>query len=117
MLLAFMAQTFDRFMIEADFYANRNYVAANLCENKDKPWLHCCGKCQLNKKLKEHDNNDEQNTESKGINKDEVISSKSFFPQLTFFTATVLHEYQQFICGPVSNYNGNIFHPPANAIA
>lgn len=35
----------------AAFYTNQNYIEQNLCVNKDKPWMHCDGQCQLNKKL------------------------------------------------------------------
>lgn len=34
------------------YMANRNYIAANLCENKAKPKMKCNGKCQLAKQLK-----------------------------------------------------------------
>jgi len=30
---------------------NKDYIAANFCENKDKPELHCYGKCHLDKQL------------------------------------------------------------------
>jgi len=32
---------------------NKNYYAKVLCENKNKPMLHCNGKCRLSKELKE----------------------------------------------------------------
>ena len=32
---------------------NKEYIAENLCENKDKPILKCDGKCHLAKQLKE----------------------------------------------------------------
>ena len=31
---------------------NKNYIAQNLCENRDKPQMKCCGKCYLRKQLK-----------------------------------------------------------------
>jgi len=40
----------------ATFIANEDYVAANLCVNKDHPEMHCNGHCQLDKKL--HDDQD-----------------------------------------------------------
>lgn len=30
---------------------NKTYIAQNLCENRNKPELNCCGKCVLHKKL------------------------------------------------------------------
>lgn len=34
------------------YYANKGFIASVLCENKDKPRLHCNGKCYLQKQLK-----------------------------------------------------------------
>ncbi|HEU4716892.1 MAG TPA: hypothetical protein VFU15_03625 [Bacteroidia bacterium] len=36
----------------ADYLLNRNYIANVLCENRDKPKMHCNGKCHLMKELK-----------------------------------------------------------------
>lgn len=35
-----------------DFTLRQDYIATYLCENRDKPSLHCDGKCYLAKKLK-----------------------------------------------------------------
>ncbi|UMB60600.1 hypothetical protein MHL31_16175 [Lutibacter sp. A80] len=47
-----------------NYYANYDYIAAELCENKDKPYLECNGKCYLKKQLKEvnHTNHDHKST-------------------------------------------------------
>jgi len=37
----------------AGFEMNEAYIAKELCVNKDKPQLHCNGKCYLMKKLKQ----------------------------------------------------------------
>src|ERR1039458_1757492 len=53
-ILAFVGillQTFSQVVIVAEYYANKDYIAKNLCENRDKPQLHCEGKCCLKKKL------------------------------------------------------------------
>ena len=42
------------------YYANYNYIAAELCENRDKPILDCNGICYLNKMITE------DNTQSNG---------------------------------------------------
>ncbi len=38
--------------ITADFVIHQDYIAQNLCENRDKPDLHCNGTCVLMQKLK-----------------------------------------------------------------
>ena len=47
-----------------EYYANYDYIATVLCENKDKPYLECNGKCYLQKQLKEvnHDNHEHKST-------------------------------------------------------
>ncbi len=34
-----------------DYFINYDYIANELCENKEKPELHCNGKCHLMKEL------------------------------------------------------------------
>lgn len=47
-----------------EYYANYDYIATELCENRDKPFLECNGKCYLEKQLKEvnHTNHDHKST-------------------------------------------------------
>lgn len=35
-----------------EYEINKKYIAEVLCENKDKPMIHCNGKCYLKKQLK-----------------------------------------------------------------
>ena len=47
-----------------EYSVNYNYIATVLCENKDKPYLECNGKCYLEKQLKKvnHDNHEHNST-------------------------------------------------------
>lgn len=46
------------------YQANKEYIARVLCENRDKPQLHCDGKCYLAKRLKAaQDRQDKETTE------------------------------------------------------
>ena len=46
------------------YQANREYIARVLCENRDKPQLHCNGQCYLAKRLKAlQDRQDKETTE------------------------------------------------------
>ena len=47
-----------------EYHANYNYIANVLCENKDRPYLECNGKCYLEKQLKKvnHSNHDHKST-------------------------------------------------------
>lgn len=47
-----------------EYHANYDYIASVLCENRDKPYLECNGKCYLEKQLKKtnHDSHDHNST-------------------------------------------------------
>lgn len=48
----------------ARFHLNREYIARVLCQNRDKPRLHCDGQCYLAKKLAaEQRHRDQETTE------------------------------------------------------
>ncbi|SDN10446.1 hypothetical protein SAMN05421820_106176 [Pedobacter steynii] len=42
------------------FKMNQDYIANALCENKDKPQMHCNGRCVLAKKLQQAEQNEEK---------------------------------------------------------
>ncbi|GAB4021979.1 hypothetical protein [Spirosoma koreense] len=48
----------------AYYHANKAYIARVLCENRDKPQLHCDGQCYLAKQLKaQQERQDKETTE------------------------------------------------------
>ncbi|WP_199141645.1 hypothetical protein [Pedobacter sp. ASV12] len=53
LLVSLIASNFTSSFIYVGFEANRTYIAKTLCENRNRPELHCNGKCFLKKKLKE----------------------------------------------------------------
>lgn len=42
-----------------EYYADYDYIATILCENKDKSYLECNGKCYLEKQMKKADTSHE----------------------------------------------------------
>src|SRR3984885_8608398 len=77
LLIAFTAQTFSKELLILDYYANTASFEKD-CVNKDKPMMHCCGRCQLKKKLQQEENS-EKNAEQRSSKNELPISSKSFF--------------------------------------
>ena len=53
LILAVLIANYSTLFIYADFKINQKYIASNLCENRNKPWLHCNGHCYLMKKLRQ----------------------------------------------------------------
>lgn len=113
LLLAFMATSFSRAVIVIDFYANQDYIARNLCENRDKPVMHCGGTCHLRKRLAHEDNQDKNNPERRLENSSEVlfIEDQSAFQPAPFRTADIL-PYSLIPAGTPVDRASAIFHPP-----
>ncbi len=110
---AFATQTFQRSFIVFSYYTNTTTFSKN-CENKSRPKLNCNGKCQLQKLIKEEEKKDQQNPERKLENKQEVVSSKSFFPSLTVYSSfynTPQNSYP--VITKLKGHSGTIFHPPS----
>jgi hypothetical protein len=114
LLMAFLASSFSKVVIVADFYANQDYIAKNLCENRDKPMMHCCGRCQLHKRLAHEDNQDKNNPERRAENKNEILFVEDIATKMAapIRTCTQL-PYQPYSTeSPIDRPTG-IFHPPA----
>lgn len=111
LLLCFMAQTFSRAAIVGSYYVNTASYAKN-CINKAKPKLHCNGRCQMMKKLKQEEKKDAQNPERRNNGSDEVLSSKSHFASV--HSITIISSVQYFDQQPSFTIDRahDIFHPP-----
>lgn len=87
LLAAFMASTFSRAIIVADFYANQDYIARTLCVNRNNPAMHCAGRCQLCKRLNNDTRQDQNNPERRAEIKEVLFLGSSAFllkaPHLT----------------------------------
>lgn len=53
LLLCSVSVCLSGFFVFAGFEMNQSYIAKELCINRDKPQLHCNGKCYLMRKLKQ----------------------------------------------------------------
>ncbi|WP_121354045.1 hypothetical protein [Flavisolibacter nicotianae] len=112
LLTAFAAQTFQQAFVVLNYYTNAAPFARN-CENKERPALHCNGKCQLMKKMQEEEKKDRQVPERKLETKNEVVSSLSFFATLHLAHPQSMRIFRLPQPSPV--YPGcfsEIFHPP-----
>ena len=55
-----LLQTFNKLEIVLAFKINQDFITARYCVNKDKPQMHCEGRCVLAKKLKQAEQNEEK---------------------------------------------------------
>ena len=100
-----------------DYAINKEYIAKNLCENRNKPKLNCNGKCHLMKQLKKADANaptDGNATKGSSSQEENCFHVTSLF----VFNADVIASQSAnfYICTfkskLPSNYLKDIFHPP-----
>jgi hypothetical protein len=111
LILLLTTQAFSKWMIVLEFEMNKEYIAANLCENREKPVLKCGGSCQLAKQLAEEDD-----------------ASKSSAYQVKFQEVVYMDDAADFHCKNISDKVNafstlyyisyyieptfSIFHPP-----
>lgn len=97
-----------------EYHANYDYIAAVLCENRDKPYLECNGKCYLEKQLKKanHTNHDHKSTVPQINLKDYPISPLDQF-SYQFNNSNELNFERLFILKNTSqDYFSSILKPP-----
>ena len=99
----------------AYYRINRDYIAENLCVNRDKPMLNCNGQCYLAKKLKAAEEK-EQKSNSERLEKmpEVVLSFQAIQPVFTarFSSSELVENHfstQEFF--PKAAAKG-FFHPP-----
>ncbi len=94
-----------------EYAINYDYISEVLCINKDKPELHCNGKCYVMNQLKEQKSEDlkslQISMEEYPIGFVEIVSID--IPKKIFCITKKTHFYQQ-------NYtyiaDNSVFHPP-----
>lgn len=63
LLFGVLSNSFNYLLISSSYHFNKSYISSVLCTNKDKPQLHCEGKCFLDIKLKELEQKNKQEQE------------------------------------------------------
>jgi hypothetical protein len=103
---------FCRDILIVDYYNNTASYAIN-CINKARPNLHCEGKCQLMKKLKEVEKKEQENSERKTAYKytkliasDPLKNTHQLYAIITEFIPS------PFLIGKPKSCSIAIFYPP-----
>lgn len=88
LIATIVGANFSRFFIYAGFELNKKYIIANLCENRNKPWLHCNGKCYFMKKIKQAEER-EKSTENQ--------TQKNLFQEAFYSKPAVIKFHNQLL--------------------
>lgn len=95
----------------AGFEMNQNYIAKELCVNKDKPQMHCNGKCYLMKKLKQAEEKEQkQERQSQKIQLQEALWVRPFV--FKNYEVSKINLHVPLCTGMPQSAMGSIFHPP-----
>jgi hypothetical protein len=113
LLLAFMVSSFSKAVIVVDFYANQDAIAKTLCVNRGNPNMHCCGRCQLRKRLAKDANQEQNNPERRPENKDVLFLSERMLVLPLPFRYELTLPYGAFSSRNLVDRAAAIDHPPA----
>jgi len=99
-----------------DYIVNYEYISKVLCVNKDKPKMHCNGKCHLMKELAKASENEKPISPEKKVTSQE--SEVLFLEEIKSFKIAPVYFYNnQKISSDYSNLyfylnSTSVFHPP-----
>lgn len=109
-----LAANLSSLFLFAGYELNRDYITKEFCVNKDKPELHCNGKCYLMKKLKQAEEKEQKQEKQE----QKMLVQEALFPLRFVFKRYLVSERHFYIpagtdlpkSDPVS-----VFHPPPAA--
>lgn len=113
-IIGILLQTFSQVVIVAEYWANKDFIAKNLCENRDKPLMHCNGKCCLKKKLAKEGK--DQAPSPRSQKNEQVINlfcneNKFEIKPFLFTSVSVTHySYNEL---ETLGFHHSVFHPPS----
>jgi hypothetical protein len=104
-------------LLYLDFEIRRDYIVANLCENRNRPQLNCDGKCYLAKRIAALDEQEKRQAEKNYMSQllDNVMDQRTYY---SFASQVVTFKD---LPGLSFNYSSpfapqvavdDIFHPP-----
>ena len=112
LIMVLVTQSISTSLTLLNFEIQREAITALFCINKEKPELHCDGKCYLEKQIKadEESHSDEPQSRVEFINLIFTLASSDTEP-LTQFATPVTHNFG-YIIPHFSSAFHSIFHPP-----
>ena len=114
--IGIVLQTFYSGVILTNYMVNKDFIAKNLCENRDKPMMHCNGKCHLRKQLAE-----QQKKENAPVQSLKEKLELQFFSKTTplIFTETdpeIIPFNSTYLFFIPKTTLVSVFHPPCTSV-
>jgi hypothetical protein len=113
LLIALLAQNCSRYLVILDYQLNKDFISNNLCENRNKPKCHCCGKCYLKKQLAKTDKEQGTNNTSQNDRDEVLFFAEQKNNEVVRHWIAIKKEYTlNRTSFTLQNLYGSIFHPP-----
>ena len=113
LLFLFSIQSFETAIISLNFTIHQEFFAS-ICTNKDKPEMHCNGKCHLKKQIKQHEEQ-KSDTKKRSQKKFELFIKCLDIIKEKQFVSNLKHSISYTETLHLSQYFSSIFHPPKHA--
>ena len=111
LLFVFITFQFSETVIFVSFKVNQDFIAKNLCVEKDIENSTCKGCCQLKKKLEDHNEKKEQLPPTQNSKLDIDLFAQEEILNQHFFQTKSIHKYNG-IYFVLNIHSSGIFHPP-----
>ena len=110
LIISLSLASMNKSLIYFSYQVNKDFISKHLCENRDKPQLHCNGKCQFVKKLKEDEKRDNLPVNIKNNFEIQLYSEKVFEYDFNLFYVGEFYSVMTTLQNISPTYA--IFHPP-----
>jgi len=112
LLLALGTQVFSKLLVMGYYELNKAYIAKTYCVNKQKPQMHCNGRCHMQKQLKKQDEQPDKPSipNLKDIHETFVFFERGFMGNLIDNANFNIQTAYFFAVN--TNGSGCVFHPP-----
>ena len=105
--------SFGKSALVLNYQINKKAIAETRCENRDKPEMHCDGKCYLAKQLKKADEKENPTPDFRNLKELSPYVASETVSTRFFATATVYDIATVYVTdAPVEACPGSVFQPP-----
>lgn len=112
LISALLISSVAKTVVFADYLLNYDYISKVLCINKDKPEMHCNGKCHLAKELKKQDTEESKPFAKTGISVPEIAGVLTAQLNLPLGAETANELLFPSVSEELNTVYTGFFHPP-----
>lgn len=115
LVVVILAQPLGRLYVFFSFKINQDYIARVLCENKNRPELHCNGECVLMQKLKKLDERKSEEKAQLLSQMNEILYTTVSFSWETKSILTIVENLRYptvTVIGDLQKYASKLHKPP-----